>query len=325
MKDFLAEKKEVIFGAAIFWLLFGGIYYLYGLPEGPFVYALLLTGACFILWFLISYRSFRQHIRELTDAAGLAEEGIFPGLPWAASRAERIYGQALLSLQKKRESAEREQKRELEDARRYYSLWSHQIKTPLAAIRLLSQEEEADRSLVETELFKAEQYVEMALQYQRMAGGTGDLVLGEYELDRLVKQALKKTAPLFICKRLRLEIGSLPGSVVTDEKWLSFVLEQLLTNAAKYTRQGCICISMEGEELVIADTGIGILPEDLPRVFEWGYTGLNGRVDKHSTGIGLSLCRQMLERLGHGIRIESEPGIGTKVFLSLKRESFGIE
>lgn len=324
MRYFLREKKELWAGASIFWLLFGVVYYLYGLPAGPFLYAFLLTGTLLVLWLAIGYHSFRRHRKELEEMAEMAEEG-FVSLPWAQTVEEELYGQALLSVQEKWESAERDLKRELEDAKRYYALWSHQIKTPLAALRLLSQEEETDRRAMELELLKAEQYVEMALQYQRMAGGTKDLVLREYRLEQLVKQAVKKTAPLFIYKKLGLEIGELCGAVVTDEKWLVFVLEQILTNAVKYTKQGSVSIFQNGEELVIADTGIGILPEDLPRVFEWGYTGLNGRADKHSTGIGLSLCRQMLKRLNHGIRLESEPGVGTKVFLELGRERFGIE
>lgn len=217
MKYFLWEKKEVWITAGSFWLFFAVIYFLYGLPAGPFAYAFLLTAALLLVGFAAGYRCWRQHIGELEEMTELAAEGL-SSLPWARSREEELYGKALLRLQEKKENAQRDLKRELEDAKRYYSLWSHQIKTPLAAIRLLSQEETVDRRAMEPELLKAEQYVEMALQYQRMAGGTGDLVLREYELDRLVKQAVRKTAPLFIHKKLRIEIGELTDRVVTDEK-----------------------------------------------------------------------------------------------------------
>lgn len=108
--------------------------------------------------------------------------------------------------------------------------------------------------------------------------------------------------------------------VLTDEKWLVFVLEQILSNALKYTKSGSIHIYLSPDApktLVIEDTGIGIAPEDLPRIFEKGYTGCNGRADKRSTGIGLYLCRQIMEKLSHTIRIESEMGVGTKVYLGL--------
>lgn len=324
MKYFMREKKPLFIFAGIFWLVFGLVYHLYGLPAGPFWYASLLTGALLAVWLFLDYGRWKQHVGELEEMEQMAAEGMV-SLPWAASREEELYGKALQAVQEKKECAQRDLNRELEDAKRYYALWSHQIKTPLAAIRLLSGEEELDRRAMETELLKAEQYVEMALQYQRMAGGTGDLVLQEYAVEKLVKQAVKKIAPLFICQGLGLTLGELSGTVVTDEKWLVFVLEQILTNAVKYTKQGTVSVYQTKKELVIADTGIGILPEDLPRVFEWGYTGFNGRADKHSTGIGLSLCRQMMKRLDHGIRIESETGVGTKVFLKLYRERFEIE
>lgn len=323
-KHYLRKKKEVLIGAALFWALFGVVYGLYGLPAGPFVYGMVLTGALLLCWLAAGYGGYKKHIKEIEEAARMADEG-FLSLPHAGSLEEELYGQALVAVQREREAAQNHLKTEWEDAKRYYALWSHQIKTPLAALKLLLQEDPVDRHGMELEVLKAEQYVEMALQYQRMAGGTQDLVLQEYELDSIVKQAVKRTAPLFIYKKLRLNLGEISGLVVTDEKWLVFILEQILTNAVKYTKEGSVSIFQEGGKLVIADTGIGILPEDLPRVFEWGYTGFNGRTDKHSTGIGLSLCRQMSKRLDHQIRLESRPGSGTKVYLDLERESLEIE
>ena len=105
--------------------------------------------------------------------------------------------------------------------------------------------------------------------------------------------------------------------VLTDAKWLLFVIEQLLSNALKYTNEGHISIYTEGKVLVVADTGIGICAEDLPRVFEKGFTGYNGREDKKSTGIGLYLCRRICEKPGHKISISSEKGHGTSVRIDM--------
>ena len=162
--------------------------------------------------------------------------------------------------------------------------------------------------------------MEFALQYQRLEGGHKDLVFAHYSLESIVKKALKKTGVLFRRTKLALELGNLQTDVLTDEKWLVFVLEQILSNALKYTKSGSIHIYLSPDApktLVIEDTGIGIAPEDLPRIFEKGYTGCNGRADKRSTGIGLYLCRQIMEKLSHTIRIESEMGVGTKVYLGL--------
>ena len=165
-----------------------------------------------------------------------------------------------------------------------------------------------------------EQYVQMALQYLRMEKMTSDLVFARYDLDALIRQAVRKYAPLFIRRKIILSYEPVHCEVLTDEKWLVFVLEQILSNALKYTKSGSIHIYLSPDApktLVIEDTGIGIAPEDLPRIFEKGYTGCNGRADKRSTGIGLYLCRQIMEKLSHTIRIESEMGVGTKVYLGL--------
>ena len=106
--------------------------------------------------------------------------------------------------------------------------------------------------------------------------------------------------------------------MVSDEKWLIFVMGQLLSNALKYTNKGSISIYLQGDKtLVIQDTGIGIAPEDLPRIWEKGFTGYNGRKHTCATGIGLYLCRRILKELSHRIAMESQPGVGTKVIIDL--------
>lgn len=207
----------------------------------------------------------------------------------------------------------------------YYTMWVHQIKTPIAALRLLLAEEEDERSQeMWEELFSIEQYVEMALQFSRLSAKSTDFVIGEVSLDKVVREAIHKYARLFVRKKIKLELTSIDTQVLTDEKWLEFVIEQILSNAIKYTAGGTISVYLKEEpeqetkELVIEDTGIGIAPEDLPRIFEKGYTGYNGHADKRSTGIGLYLCRKIMRKLSHEITIESEIGVGTKVHLEMR-------
>ena len=211
----------------------------------------------------------------------------------------------------------------------YYTLWAHQINTPIAAMHLLLQSEQSEKnSALDAELFKVEQYVEMVLQYLRLEEMSSDLKLQSYCLDNIVKQAVRKYAKLFILKKISLHFSELGCTVLTDEKWLCFVIEQLLSNALKYTNEGSISIYMDPDAakiLVIEDTGIGIEPEDLPRVFEKGFTGYNGRTDKKSTGIGLYLCKQITTRLSHVLTIESEVGKGTKVRLDLSTLEITVE
>lgn len=209
------------------------------------------------------------------------------------------------------------------EQKEYYSMWVHQIKTPIAALRLLLQEksEEINTSEEQDELFRIEQYVEMALQYIRLDSESTDFVIKKVDIDGVIKEVVHKYARLFIRKKVKLQYNEIHTEVLTDEKWLAFVIEQLLSNAIKYAAGGTVIISMNDEkELIIEDTGIGINAEDLPRVFEKGYTGYNGHVNKHSTGIGLYLCHKIMKKLSHGIRIESEVGKGTKVFLIFPSE-----
>ena len=168
------------------------------------------------------------------------------------------------------------------------------------------------------------------LSYRAVCGDGADLsaahVFKEYDLDNIVKSAVKKFSSEFIGRKLRLIYDPLNTSVITDEKWLSFVIEQVLSNALKYTPSGSITISLVGEKtLRIEDTGIGIAPSDLPRTFENGYTGFNGRTDKTASGIGLYLCRRVCNNLGHTITANSTVDVGTAIDIDLTQTKLEME
>lgn len=195
------------------------------------------------------------------------------------------------------------------------------------AVRLrLLRRLEQEITLSTEQVQSVEQYVEMVLGYLRLESPSSDYVIRNYALDDIVRQAVRKYASQFIRRRLRLEYTPLNVSVITDEKWLLFVIEQVLSNALKYTRSGSVSITLEAPKtLCIRDTGIGIASEDLPRVFEKGFTGCNGRTDKRATGIGLYLCRRILEKLGHTIAITSTVGEGTTVRICLQQDALEVE
>ena len=181
------------------------------------------------------------------------------------------------------------------------------------------------RKECEGELFKIEQYVEMVLQYLRLNSNINDFVLKEYSLDDMIRQAIHKYAPMFIRKKIALDYVPIETKVVTDEKWMVFVIEQILSNAIKYTAEGKVSIYMESKMLIIEDTGIGILQEDLPREFEKGYTGYNGRSDKKSTGIGLYLCKEISKKLSHNLYVTSKIGVGTKVYIDFSTNNIKMK
>uniref|UniRef100_UPI0040567C28 sensor histidine kinase n=1 Tax=Acetatifactor sp. TaxID=1872090 RepID=UPI0040567C28 len=200
----------------------------------------------------------------------------------------------------------------------FFGMWAHQIKTPIAALQLLLQSDEPHSTAeCRQELFKIENYVAMALGYLRFDNMSSDLALGRYSLEGIIRQILKKYASVFIYSHLSVDLKNLNVQVLTDEKWLVFALEQVISNALKYTKEGGIRIeatqSAQGVELTISDTGIGIRQEDLPRIFEKGFTGYNGRIDKKASGLGLYLCKGILDKLGHDICIASKEQKGTTV------------
>lgn len=303
-------------------LVFG----LYHLPLASVGYAALLC-AVLALGFLVvdlgGYRRRHQCLEALVNEITVTLEHLPPPL----NAQEADYQALLQALDAQRREQEGKLSRQYRDMMEYYTIWAHQIKTPIAAMRLLLQEEDSPQSrALGEELQRVEQYVQMVLGYLRLDSESTDFVLRRCNLDAIVRQAVRNYAGSFIRKKIALDYQGACVQILTDEKWLRFVIEQVLSNALKYTRSGKVTISLEGEAtLVIADTGIGIAPEDLPRVFERGFTGCNGRVDQRSSGIGLYLCRRILKQLGHGIRITSAPGQGTRVCLDLEQHPLEVE
>ncbi len=305
-------------------LVFGVTFRLYGLPSAAVGYPGLI---CAVLWLVFAVlrglRALRKHWVLSALTAALTEEM----LPEAETVDDADYRRIIALLQEARRAREEEDGRKYADMAAYYTLWAHQIKTPIASMRLTLQNEDTPLSRrLTAELGRVERYVEMVLAYLRLDGESTDYVLRETDLDPILRGAVKKFSGEFIQRRLTLELRPVNLRVLTDEKWLSFVVEQLLSNALKYTPEGKISVYLEEPAtLCVADTGIGIAPEDLPRIFDSGFTGRNGRWDRHASGLGLYLCRRICRNLGHGISAESEPGKGTVVRLDLSRKELGAE
>ena len=309
--------------------VFAAVFALYSLPVEAVAYAGLLCLMLGLVLFALGYSAFLRRHRELEGLLRKVHESVLP-LPPPRGVLEADYQALLRAVCADRVRLAAENRDRLEDMTDYYTLWAHQIKTPIAAARLLLQEDPgAVGTEVEVELLKIEQYVDMVLGYLRIGSIHADLSPQEVPLEALVRESVKKVSTLFIHqKSTTLQISSLPGTVLTDKKWFSFVLEQILTNAAKYTLRGTVRVYLAKDSpdtLVVEDTGLGIRAEDLPRIFERGFTGYNGRGGQRSTGLGLYLCHEVLQRLGHTISIRSEPGKGTAVCICFARGTLVVE
>ena len=306
-------------------LIFSTVVWLSGAGGVLAGYTALLSTFLALLLALPDLRRFALRHRQLSDALKsirVSDEQ----LPPPENLIEEDYRQLIRALGEEKQRQASAMDLRMSDMQDYFTLWAHQIKTPIAAMRLILQTKpENSAEEIEGELFRVEQYVEMVLNYLRLDSDSTDFVFRTCALDDIIRQCVRKYAKQFIRKRIRLEYEGTALQVLTDEKWLCFVIEQILSNALKYTAAGSIRIFTQGETLVIADTGMGIAPEDLPRVFEKGYTGYNGRTDKKATGIGLYLCKRILNRLGHEISISAQVGKGTRVSIDLSREKTVVE
>ena len=309
--QYLRQRRALLCAAALFAALFCASFALYQLPVGAAAYPSALCAGIGAVWLAVDY--FRARAKH---------EALAQSFPAPATLAEADYQAIILALCEELRAQENTASARQADMADYYAAWTHQIKTPIAAIRLRLQGEDSPLARrLSSDLFRVEQYVAMAMTYQRLDGGASDYVIRECALDPILRQTARKFAGEFIDRKIRLLYEPTSETALTDEKWLAFVVEQILSNALKYTPQGSVMICVEAPKtIVVRDSGIGIAPEDLPRIFEKGFTGHNGRADKRASGIGLYLCRRVCENLGHTLRAQSTPGKGTEIRINLARE-----
>ena len=323
---YIKQYIKVLLLFIVFALVFCIVFSLYNLETEAIYYSIILCAFIGLIYICINFINYyKKHIQlyKLQNEISISLEN----LPSPKTLMEEDYTKLILNLNKEYKTYISKSDIAKSDMIDYYTMWVHQIKTPISAMKLLIQTSESEISSdLSSELFKIEQYVEMVLSYIRLGSNENDFVIKEYDLDNIVRQAIRKYAPLFIRKKINLDFQPTTYKVLTDEKWLVFVIEQLLSNAIKYTNKGKISIyPLEDKKLVIEDTGIGISQEDIPRIFDKGFTGYNGRTDKKATGLGLYLCKNILDKLSHKISIESEVGVKTKVIIDLAMVNVNIE
>ena len=201
-----------------------------------------------------------------------------------------------------------------DDLNAYFLMWLHQIKTPMTVSKLLLEKrDDTTNTKLKMQLMYIEQYINMAMNYLKMIDHSTDMDITEVNLDDIIKNLLKKYSLLFIHNHISLEYQSNLTYVISDSQWLTILIEQILSNALKYTENGKIAIQYleEKHALEIRDTGIGIRSEDIPKIFDRGYSGFNGRMNEKSSGLGLYLARKISERLNIQIEVESKLSKGS--------------
>lgn len=329
MKSLLEYCRTIRKSVLLFFLCFvivAAVLFLYELPVEAALYGAILCMIAGIAFFFYGYYNYVKRRKNLWEVQKNLPVDLQKLLPPSNTNEEK-YQELLEDMNRLRMAAESHKQRLYGELTDYYTMWVHQIKTPIAALRLILQEDAQTNRTALAELFKVEQYVEMVLGYLRTEDMASDMRFQECSLDKIIREQIHKYAGIFIGKKLALEYEGTEERVLTDPKWLGFVIGQILSNALKYTKTGKIRIFLSESRphtLVIADTGLGIRPEDLPRVFQKGFTGYNGRKEERSTGIGLYLSRKIMKKLQHEISIESVWGEGTSVYLNLGRKELEL-
>lgn len=330
--DYIRSRRVTAAVWAIVCAVFAAVFALYSLPLKAVLYGAAVSGFFGLTAAAVDFLYYRRKRLRLKK---LADEIIYTidGLPSPPNGVEADYCELVKILYENMRRTEDEMSEKYSDMTEYYTIWAHQIKTPIAAMGLILQEagqsDDTNRELnreLSDNLQRIEQYAEMVMCYLRLDSDSTDFVIKEYDLDGIVRQAVRKFSRQFIRKKLSLTYEPLRKTVLTDEKWLLFVIEQVISNAVKYTKTGGAEIYCEEPlTLCIRDTGIGAAPEDLPRIFEKGYTGCNGRLDKKASGIGLYLCKRICTKLGHNISAENVPGGGMIIRIDLDKINTKLE
>ncbi|MDN7227490.1 sensor histidine kinase [Planococcus sp. N064] len=327
LNNFLQAIRHQVFVFAGMAVIFGLIFVLGRLPLDLFLYTMELSLFLFTVFLLVQYIRYTKRYERLQELQTANSDKVEKLLE-SVDPADKLYIEKLAAVMREQREAETAYADRQTNQLDYFTLWLHQIKTPISAISLLNQSSSGKEARqISQELLRLEDYTHMALNYVKLEEPGSELDLSQVDLDGVIKKALKKYSILFIYNGIKLEYEPLQMTVLSDEKWLQNLLEQLISNSLKYTPNGKISIykdSVKEGRLIIEDTGIGIRPEDLPKIFNKGYSGFNGRLYEKSTGLGLFLSRKICERLGYKLDIQSELGKGTKVLIDLSREELRV-
>ena len=284
-------------------------FYLYHLPLSYFWVSLLFNLTLLLIlsiWLFIQFRKkllviqnffFVQDLDDLSLPSELAYQQLIEQLIAAESEKGLV------------------EKSRMESLQTMVKMWSHQMKVPLSALSLMAQTDQLDRQEVRQQLLRLENYLDTLLTYLKFSQHKDDFRFEALSARSLVVDLVKKYRVSCLAKELSVEVSG-DWQLKSDKKWLSFAISQILDNAIKYSKRGGhIQVQLDEDGIQFSDTGIGILPEDLPRLFEEGFTGYNGHEHKKATGLGLYMTKQVLDKLDLAIRIHSQVEEGTQVFI----------
>ena len=305
LNEYLKMKKTSIIGILGVYAILFVFVYLYRIPIEVILYPYILTIVFVLIVLLFDYIKYKEKVNKIIQICNdisscysvkINDKNIF----------DEYYLDIINELLKENRKQVSQIQKKVSDINDYFSIWVHQIKTPIASMKLKIDNEQMDLLQLASDLNRIDHYVDLVLSFLKFDEEKIDLYFRKTDVDKIMRESLKKFSNDFIIKKIRLDYKLSKREVLTDEKWLSFVFDQLLSNALKYTDKGTITIYYDGDScLCIKDSGIGIALADMERLFEKGFTGYNGRQYKKASGIGLYMCKRMCDKLNIAISIES--------------------
>lgn len=305
LNEYLKMKKTSIIGILGVYAILFVFVYLYRIPIEVILYPFILTIVFVLIVLLFDYIKYKEKVNKIIQICNdisscysvkINDKNIF----------DEYYLDIINELLKENRKQVSQIQKKISDINDYFSIWVHQIKTPIASMKLKIDNEQMDLLQLASDLNRIDHYVDLVLSFLKFDEEKIDLYFRKTDVDKIMRESLKKFSNDFIIKKIRLDYKLSKREVLTDEKWLSFVFDQLLSNALKYTDKGTISIYYDEDScLCIKDSGIGIALADMERLFEKGFTGYNGRQYKKASGIGLYMCKRMCDKLNIAISIES--------------------
>lgn len=305
LNEYLKMKKTSIIGILGVYAILFVFVYLYRIPIEVILYPFILTIVFVLMVLIFDYIKYKEKVNKIIQICNdvsscysvkINDKNIF----------DEYYLDIINELLKENRKQVSQIQKRVSDINDYFSIWVHQIKTPIASMKLKIDNEQIDSLQLASDLNRIDHYVDLVLSFLKFDEEKIDLYFRKTDVDRIMRESLKKFSNDFIIKKIRLDYKLSKREVLTDEKWLSFVFDQLLSNALKYTDKGTISIYYDEDScLCIKDSGIGIALADMERLFEKGFTGYNGRQYKKASGIGLYMCKRMCDKLNIAISIES--------------------
>lgn len=337
IKEYLLDRKSLILFYILLMTVINAVVILD--PEvriwtNDILYLNLLAFFIFLIYLLGGYIMKKNYWQAIGKSIQGEEGEIIYALPEPRNHEERLIKQLLTGLYEEQNARIEKIHDEKAEQFEYIGTWVHEIKTPISVGGLLlensrGQVEDGLLDSLAGEIERIDRLVEQFLYYSKIDDFSRDFFINEYEIKKLVNETVKRHARTFIGKNIKLETDELEISIHSDKKWLVFILDQIISNSLKYTPAGGkIKISTQKDErekrLVIMDSGVGIKPEDLGRVFDRGFTGHNGREFSKSTGMGLYLAQKLARKLGHEVSIDSRFGEYTRAVIHFPKLREGL-